>query len=76
MEKILDATGLETVCRLAKNKFSSGLTEEELEEYIETTEYHNSMERNTWYDVGDVVESEDVPLGCVLQCIRAGTTSS
>jgi len=70
--KTLDAFGLEVISRLAKQTFPQ---KGSLDEEIKKVESLNEIQPNTVYEVGDILNRDDLPSGCVLLCIEGGTTS-
>lgn len=70
--KTLNAQGLETVCRLAKQTFAK---KTDINSTIANTPLLNVKKSKTAYKVGDIVNDYSLPNGCVLECIQAGTTA-
>ena len=73
MSKKLTTSGLNVLCQLSQNAFSH---KDNLDTTIDNTDIINGIKPNTQYEANDIVYSTDVPFGCVLQCIEAGTTSN
>ena len=74
MSKIANENGISKIFNIIKRDFS---TPSDVKNQILNTETgFGYLERNTSYEVGDVVCKDDLGNGLYLQCIQAGTTGS
>ena len=74
MSKLVNGSGMSKIFSLIKRDFS---TPSDVKNQILNTETgFGYLERNTQYNVGDVVCKDDLGNGLYLQCIQAGTTGN